>query len=224
MEEVENGPTYIDEQRQLYRDRLDDLNIEKQARLEILSQNQKDLQPQVARIKQTIVRVLDQNTSLLKIIRTLALSITILTIVLAIADVFREGGGGAGGSPPRDERVLKKWLDRLANALKRLAGKAIEALLAIVGSVVGAILNSLSKAKKPYNLGNNSIMQRQPNRTVYFGTERITSLAPKLWELIPSKIKSAKLLNIFKAKLKSSTTDKCPCRLCWKHCIHLAVF
>ena len=33
LEEVENGPTYIDEQRQLYRDRLDDLNTEKQARL-----------------------------------------------------------------------------------------------------------------------------------------------------------------------------------------------
>ena len=40
---VENDPTYSDEQRRLYRDRLDDLNIEKQARLEILSQNRKDL-------------------------------------------------------------------------------------------------------------------------------------------------------------------------------------
>ena len=39
LEEVENNPTYFDEQRQLYKDRLDDLNIEKQARLEILSQN-----------------------------------------------------------------------------------------------------------------------------------------------------------------------------------------
>ena len=39
LEEVENDPTYSDEQRQLYRDRLDDLNTEKQARLEILSQN-----------------------------------------------------------------------------------------------------------------------------------------------------------------------------------------
>ena len=39
LEEVENGPTYSDEQRQLYRDRLDNLNTEKQARLEILSQN-----------------------------------------------------------------------------------------------------------------------------------------------------------------------------------------
>ena len=37
LEEVENDPTYSDEQRQLYKDRLDDLNTEKQARLEILS-------------------------------------------------------------------------------------------------------------------------------------------------------------------------------------------
>ena len=42
LEEVENDPTYTDEQRQLYRDRLDDVNTEKQSRLEILSQNRKD--------------------------------------------------------------------------------------------------------------------------------------------------------------------------------------
>ena len=40
---------------------------------------------------------------------------------------------------------MKKWLDRLADALKRLAEKAIEALPAIVGSVAGAILSFLGK-------------------------------------------------------------------------------
>ena len=114
MEEVENDPTYSDEQRQLYRDRLDDLNTEKQARLEILSQNRKDLQTQVERIKQDLEKVLDQNTSLAERIRSLfreqgitifsiltALSMTISTIVLAIAGVF--GGVGRGtGSTPRD--------------------------------------------------------------------------------------------------------------------------
>ena len=70
---------------------------------------------------------------------------TISTIALAIAGVF-EGGGGAGCSPPKDERVLKKWLNRLAHALKGLAGKAVEASPAIVGSVVCAILNFLGKA------------------------------------------------------------------------------
>ena len=53
LEEVENDATYSDEQRQLYKDRLDELNTEKQARLEILSQDRKDLQTQVARINQT---------------------------------------------------------------------------------------------------------------------------------------------------------------------------
>ena len=41
---------------------------------------------------------------------------------------------------------LKKQLNRLANALKRLAGKAVAALPGIIGSVVGAILSFLSKA------------------------------------------------------------------------------
>ena len=71
LEEVENYLIYTDEQRQLYRDRLDDLNTGKQARLEILSQNWKDLQTQVARIKQTLEKVLDQDTSLAERIRTL---------------------------------------------------------------------------------------------------------------------------------------------------------
>ena len=34
--------------------------------------------------------------------------------------------------------------------------------------------------EKPYSLRNNSIIQRQANRAVYFGTESISSLAPKL--------------------------------------------
>ena len=39
LQEVENDPTYSDEQRHLYKDSIDDLNTEKLARLEILSQN-----------------------------------------------------------------------------------------------------------------------------------------------------------------------------------------
>ena len=69
--EVKNDSTYTDEQRQLHRDRLDNLNTEKRARLEILSQNRKDLQTQVAKIKQTLEKVLDKNASLAERIRTL---------------------------------------------------------------------------------------------------------------------------------------------------------
>ena len=95
--------------------------------------------------------VLDQNTSLAENIRTLfheqgitifsiltALSMTISTIVLAITGAFGGGGIGTGGSPPKDEGLL----DRLANALKRLAGKTVEAVEACV---LGAILSFLKK-------------------------------------------------------------------------------
>ena len=112
LKEVENDPTYTDEQRHLYRDKLDNLNTEKQARLELLSQNRKDLQTQVARIRQTIEKVLDKDSSLAERIRILfkeqgitissilaALSMTIATIVLAITGAFGGGTGGTGGSP-----------------------------------------------------------------------------------------------------------------------------
>ena len=114
-----------------------------------MSQNRKGLQTQVGRIRQTLEKFLDKNTSLAGRIHTLfrkqgitifsmltALSMTISTIVLSITGVFR-GGGETEGSPPKDEGVLKKWLDRLANALKRFAGKTAEVLPAIAWAYMG---------------------------------------------------------------------------------------
>ena len=97
------------------------MNTEKQVRLEILSQNRKDLQTQVVRVKQTREKVFDKDTSLAEKIRTVfreqgitifsiltALSMTISTIVLAITYLFG-GGRGAGGHPSKDKGTLKKW-------------------------------------------------------------------------------------------------------------------
>ena len=121
-----------------------------------MSHNRKDLQTQIARIKQTLEKVLDKDASLAERIRILfkekgiaifsvltPLSMSISTTLLTITGV---SGGGRGGPTPKDEGILKKSLDSLADALKRLAGKAVEALPAIVGSVVGAILSFLGKA------------------------------------------------------------------------------
>ena len=72
---------------------------------------------------------------------------TISTIVIAITGIFGGVGGGRGSaSPPKDEETWKKWLSRLADALKSLAGKAAEAFPAILGSVIGAILRFLGTA------------------------------------------------------------------------------
>ena len=68
--------------------------------------------------------------------------------------------------------------------------------------------------QKLCNLRNHPELQRRRNRKVYFGTESISSLVIKIWELIPSDIRSAKSLGIFKEKIKFWTTDKCLCILC----------
>ena len=62
--------------------------------------------------------------------------------------------------------------------------------------------------QKPYNLRNDPELQRRKNRTVYFGTENISSLASKIWELIPSDIRSANSLGVFKEKIKFLKRDK----------------
>ena len=136
LEEVENDPTYTNEQRQLYRDRLDNLNTKKQARLEILSRkDQRDLQTQVAGIKQTIEKVFDKNTPLPERILTLIREqiVTIIsaltTLLVGIATIVLSVIGDFTG----------------ADAVKRLAGKTVEALPAIMGSVIAATLGFLGK-------------------------------------------------------------------------------
>ena len=84
--------------------------------------------------------VLDKNTPLperipillreqiVTIISTLSTLLAgIAKIVLSVIGDFG-GGGGTGVFPPKDEAALKKGLGRLADAHKRLAGKAVEAL------------------------------------------------------------------------------------------------
>ena len=60
------------------------------------------------------------------------------------------------------------------------------------------------------------MLQRKKDNTVYFGTESISSLAPKIWELLRGPLKNEIYLNSFKLKIKFWVTDKCPCRLCKK--------
>ena len=86
LKEIEDNPEgFSEKQEELYKKRLQDLKEERQARLEFLSQNREDLQTQVARIKQTIEKILDSDTSLGKKIRTLfrEQGITIFSVLTA---------------------------------------------------------------------------------------------------------------------------------------------
>ena len=155
--EIETSPDLqVHEER--VKAKIADLKEERAARLELLSQNRKELASQFSRIRQTVEKILDEDLSLrekLKLVfREHGLTITaILTSLGLIISTLITSltGGAAGGSstPPKNPNKLKEWiknkLKALARLLGRLAGKAAAALPGIIGSIIAGILNFLKK-------------------------------------------------------------------------------
>ena len=50
--------------------------------------------------------------------------------------------------------------------------------------------------------------------TVKYGTETISFLGPKIWDILPSYIRNSSTLLEFKRNIKQWKPIECPCRLC----------
>ena len=70
------------------------------------------------------------------------------------------------------------------------------------------------RTQNHYSLGNASDFQILFVRTVYHGTESISYLGPKIWDIVPAKMKNVISLNSFKAQIKKWLPFNYPCRLC----------
>jgi len=68
-----------------------------------------------------------------------------------------------------------------------------------------------------YNLRHRTDFITPFARTVFHGTESISYLGPKIWDIVPSELKEAQSLNSFKKSIKKWTPDTCPCRLCKRY-------
>ena len=64
-----------------------------------------------------------------------------------------------------------------------------------------------------YSLRSGMHLVSRNMHTAHFGTDTISGSRPKLWKLIPDKIKHASTLSAFKAKIKFLTISNCQCRL-----------
>ena len=65
-----------------------------------------------------------------------------------------------------------------------------------------------------YNLRGNNFLNRRRVNSVRYGTESVSFLAPKIWDILPKEIKNSETLNAFKLKIKNWVPLECPCRLC----------
>ena len=62
-----------------------------------------------------------------------------------------------------------------------------------------------------YNFRNAETLNRNNVSSVKYGTEAITSLAAKIWKILPNDYKELTSSSKFKSKTKNWGTDKCPC-------------
>ena len=65
-----------------------------------------------------------------------------------------------------------------------------------------------------YDLRNNNSFKSRRVNSVWHGTESVSYLGPKIWDLVPNEIKESQSLNAFKFKIKRWVSDECPCRIC----------
>ena len=150
--EMANDPIYTDEQRKEVENRVKKLQDERSTRLELASHNKKALQSQFARIRQTIEKVLDSDTSLAERIKTLfrEQGITIASILTAfgflistIVGFVTGGGGGTTVGKPPSKGGGKEWMKKQLKALARLFGKLAQQLGAALPGIIGSILSWL---------------------------------------------------------------------------------
>ena len=77
--------------------------------------------------------------------------------------------------------------------------------------------NIFKKRNVTYYFRNISTFETRNIKPVYYGSETISFVGPKIWELLPCSIKDSENINIFKPNITFWKPENCPCRLCELH-------
>ena len=104
---------------------------------------------------------------------------------------------------------------------KNIQSLAIE-IYKFVNGLSPEIMNSMFNLNEnnQYSLRNVFELYSRNPRTVKYGKETISYLAPKIWSIVPQTIKEGTSLYSFKAKIRKWKPD-CPCRFCKRYLQHV---
>ena len=72
-----------------------------------------------------------------------------------------------------------------------------------------------------YNLRHSSFFPIPYVKTVYHGSESLSNLGQRIWNLVPSTLKELDDVNSFKTQIKKWQPKNCPCTLCKTYIPHI---
>ena len=131
-----------------------------------------------------------------------------------ITDIFNKAGQKNTCSV-QNYKLQCLWIKRNIQTLATEIYKQIHGLPPAIMGEVFKINRTL-----PYNLRPQNDFSSRVPKTVKYGTETISFLAPKVWALVPEKMKECSCLESFKSKNRKWKPD-CPCRLCKTYLQHV---
>ena len=86
----------------------------------------------------------------------------------------------------------------------------------LVNNLSPPIMNGVFKlnSNSRYNLRQILQFSRSLVKLVYHGTECISYLGPKIWDILPDDYKTIQNFDTFKIEIKKWKPEICPCRFC----------
>ena len=107
------------------------------------------------------------------------------------------------------EDLLKK--DNSAPIHHRNMQALATEMFKVKDNVAPEIMRELFSRKiSHYDLRNNNSFKSRRVNSVLHGTESVSYLGPKVWDLVPNEIKESDSLNGFKFKIKKWVLEECP--------------
>ena len=98
--------------------------------------------------------------------------------------------------------------------IKNVRALAIE-MFKVSNNYSNSLMSEIfDKRNNVYDIRNPSEFARPNVRSVFNGTESISFLGPKIWDIVPSELKQLETVNAFKREIKKWKPENCPCRLC----------
>ena len=84
----------------------------------------------------------------------------------------------------------------------------------VINNLSPEIMNEVFQLKEYTNYSSRFPFKSHNVKTVFYGTETLSFLGPKIWSILPEALKRLSSLKEFKKQIKLWKPEKCPCRIC----------
>ena len=107
---------------------------------------------------------------------------------------------------------------------KNIQSLAIEMFQIKHGKSPEIVSDIFAQTTQHYNFRQNQDFRARSVKSVYHGSESISYLGPKIWEIVPAKIKETNSLNRIKIEIRKWVPQSCPYRLCKQYISGIGFF